>query len=81
MLPLPNFCAANVGADKDGDKRQLAAIHVFAQATGFEVVYVYDAAVSGADPRNRASAGNLLLCLTVSVILTRSSNPHRPKIA
>ncbi len=48
---LRTSCAANVGADKDSDKRQLAAIHAFAKAAGFEVVAAYyDAAVSGADP-------------------------------
>lgn len=48
---LRTSSAANVGTDKDSDKRQLAAIHAFAKATGFEVVAVYyDAAVSGADP-------------------------------
>jgi DNA invertase Pin-like site-specific DNA recombinase len=41
---------ANVGPDKDSDKRQLAAIHAYAKAAGFEVVETfYDAAVSGAD--------------------------------
>src|SRR5688572_1462032 len=40
----------NVGADKDSDKRQLAAIHTFAKAASYEIVDTYyDAAVSGAD--------------------------------
>ncbi|MFO1132202.1 MAG: recombinase family protein [Hyphomicrobiales bacterium] len=48
---LRTSSAANVGADKDSDKRQLAAIRAFAEANRFEVVGVYyDAAVSGADP-------------------------------
>lgn len=48
---LRTSSAANVGADKDSDKRQLAAIEAFAKTMGFEVVEVfYDAAVSGADP-------------------------------
>ena len=48
---LRTSSAANVGADKDSDKRQLAAINAFAKANGFEVVGTYyDAAVSGADP-------------------------------
>lgn len=48
---LRTSSAANVGADKDSDKRQLAAIHAFAKVAGFEVVDTYyDAAVSGADP-------------------------------
>jgi DNA invertase Pin-like site-specific DNA recombinase len=43
--------AANVGADKDSDKRQRAAIEGFAKANGFQLVgEFYDAAVSGADP-------------------------------
>jgi DNA invertase Pin-like site-specific DNA recombinase len=42
--------AANVGADKDSDKRQLAAIERFAKSAGFELVGTYyEAAVSGAD--------------------------------
>lgn len=48
---LRTSSAANVGSDRDSDKRQLAAINAFAQANDFEVVGVYyDAAVSGADP-------------------------------
>ena len=43
--------AANVGADKDSDKRQRAAIEGFAKRAGFALVAEYnDAAVSGADP-------------------------------
>lgn len=43
--------AANVGTDKDSDKRQRASIEAFAKANGYEVVgEYYDAAVSGADP-------------------------------
>jgi DNA invertase Pin-like site-specific DNA recombinase len=43
--------AANVGADKDSEKRQRLAIEVFARRAGLEVVeWFYDAAVSGADP-------------------------------
>jgi DNA invertase Pin-like site-specific DNA recombinase len=42
---------ANVGSDKDSDKRQRVAIDAFAQAAGFEIVdQFYDEAVSGADP-------------------------------
>ena len=48
---LRTSSAANVGPDKDSDKRQLAAISAFAMANGFEVLEsYYDAAVSGADP-------------------------------
>jgi DNA invertase Pin-like site-specific DNA recombinase len=43
--------AANVGLDKDSEKRQRAAIEAFAKARGLEIVgEFYDAAVSGADP-------------------------------
>jgi len=42
--------AANVGADKDSDKRQRAAIEAFAKSAGLELVGEFtDAAVSGAD--------------------------------
>lgn len=45
--------AANVGADKDSDKRQREAIEGYAKANGYQIAAVdwyYDAAVSGADP-------------------------------
>jgi DNA invertase Pin-like site-specific DNA recombinase len=43
--------AANVGADKDSEKRQRAAIEAFARRGGFDLVGEFnDAAVSGADP-------------------------------
>jgi DNA invertase Pin-like site-specific DNA recombinase len=43
--------AANVGTDKDSDKRQRAAITGFAKRARFELVDEFtDAAVSGADP-------------------------------
>jgi DNA invertase Pin-like site-specific DNA recombinase len=43
--------AANVGADKDSDKRQRAAIEGFAARAGFSLVGEFnDEAVSGADP-------------------------------
>jgi DNA invertase Pin-like site-specific DNA recombinase len=42
--------AANVGADKDSEKRQRTAIEAFAQRAGYEIVEsFYDEAVSGAD--------------------------------
>jgi hypothetical protein len=37
--------AANVGADKDSDKRQRAAIESFAKRSGFDLVAEYNAAV------------------------------------
>ena len=43
--------AANVGSDKDSDKRQRVAIDAFAKTAGYNIVAeFYDAAVSGADP-------------------------------
>ena len=48
---LRTSSAANVGADKDSDKRQRSAIAAFAKQSRFTVVdEYYDAAVSGADP-------------------------------
>jgi DNA invertase Pin-like site-specific DNA recombinase len=43
--------ATNVGEDKDSDRRQLAAITVYAKRAGIEVVDIYrDEAVKGGDP-------------------------------
>ncbi len=48
---LRTSSAANVGADKDSEHRQLDAIERFAKHAGFEVVETFrDPAVSGADP-------------------------------
>jgi DNA invertase Pin-like site-specific DNA recombinase len=48
---LRTSSAANVGADKDSDQRQRAAIAAFAKTRRFAVVGEFnDAAVSGADP-------------------------------
>ena len=54
--------AANVGTDKDSEKRQRHAIQGFAKRAGFEIVdEFYDAAVSGADPiETRAGFAALL---------------------
>ncbi|MBY5541117.1 recombinase family protein [Rhizobium leguminosarum] len=47
---LRTSSAANVGADKDSERRQREAIDAFAKVAGYEVVdSYYDAAVSGAD--------------------------------
>ena len=47
---LRTSSAANVGNDKDSDKRQREAIAIFARRSGYDVVAeYYDAAVSGAD--------------------------------
>jgi DNA invertase Pin-like site-specific DNA recombinase len=43
--------AANVGTDKDSEKRQRAAVEAFAKRAGLDIVdWFYDPAVSGADP-------------------------------
>jgi len=48
---LRTSSATNTGADKDSDKRQLAAIEAFAKANGYAIkATYYDAAVSGTDP-------------------------------
>ena len=48
---LRTSSAANVGADKDSDKRQRAAIEAYAKREKWELVEeFYDADVSGADP-------------------------------
>jgi DNA invertase Pin-like site-specific DNA recombinase len=47
---LRTSSAANVGADKDSERRQREAIQAFAKRAGYEIVAeFYDAAVSGAD--------------------------------
>jgi DNA invertase Pin-like site-specific DNA recombinase len=47
---LRTSSAANIGTDKDSEKRQRDAIHGFARRFGYEIVdESYDAAVSGAD--------------------------------
>lgn len=48
---LRTSSAANVGADKDSDKRQFAAVSAYAKRAGFVLREppFYDAAVSGAD--------------------------------
>lgn len=47
---LRTSSAANVGSDKDSEKRQRLAIDAYAKAAGYEVLGVfYDEAVSGAD--------------------------------
>ncbi|TIM27250.1 MAG: recombinase family protein [Mesorhizobium sp.] len=47
---LRTSSAANVGSDKDSERRQREAIEAFARSAGYEIVEsYYDAAVSGAD--------------------------------
>jgi len=59
---LRTSSAANVGSDKDSDKRQRAAIAAFAKARGYQIVEeFYDAAVSGADPINERQGFKAML--------------------
>ena len=59
---LRTSSAANVGSDKDSDKRQRAAIAAFAKARGYQIVEeFYDAAVSGADPINEREGFKAML--------------------
>ena len=62
---LRTSSAANVGADKDSDKRQRAAIESFAKHAGFTIAdEYYDKAVSGADPIDqRPGFREMLRCL------------------
>lgn len=59
---LRTSSAANVGADKDSERRQRQAVEGFAKRAGFEIVAeFYDAAVSGADPiQHRPGFSDLL---------------------
>ena len=60
---LRTSSAANVGEDKDSDKRQLAAIEGYARRNGYEVIRppFYDASVSGADPIEGRSGFSAML--------------------
>jgi DNA invertase Pin-like site-specific DNA recombinase len=50
VVYLRTSSAANVGPDKDSERRQREAIDAFARSAGYEIVdSYYDAAVSGAD--------------------------------
>jgi DNA invertase Pin-like site-specific DNA recombinase len=64
---LRTSSAANVGSDKDSDKRQREAIAAYARSAGLELVgEYYDAAVSGADPIDKRPGFNGLLERIVS---------------
>jgi DNA invertase Pin-like site-specific DNA recombinase len=61
---LRTSSAANVGADKDSEKRQRQAITAYAKAGKFEIEgdgWFYDADVSGADPIETRPGFNRLL--------------------
>jgi DNA invertase Pin-like site-specific DNA recombinase len=59
---LRTSSAANVGPNKDSDKRQRTAIAAFARRAGFTIVgEYYDAAVSGADPVDKRAGFSEML--------------------
>jgi DNA invertase Pin-like site-specific DNA recombinase len=61
---LRTSSAANVGQDKDSEKRQRQAIAAYAKSARFEIVaddWFYDPAVSGADPIETRPGFNRLL--------------------
>jgi len=59
---LRTSSAANVGTDKDSDKRQRAAIASFAKSHGFQIVEEFnDPGVSGADPIETRPGSSALL--------------------
>jgi DNA invertase Pin-like site-specific DNA recombinase len=59
---LRTSSAANIGADKDSDKRQREAVQRYAKTAGFELVAeYYDAAVSGKDPIETRSGFSTML--------------------
>jgi DNA invertase Pin-like site-specific DNA recombinase len=78
---LRTSSAANVGEDKDSDKRQMAAIESYAGRAGFTIILppYYDAAVKGADPVEsrpgfKALLEHLALHPEVKTILVETAN-------
>lgn len=66
---LRTSSAANVGAEKDSDKRQRAAIQRFCKATGYTIAdddWYYDEAVSGADPLGSRAGWSQLMARILS---------------
>jgi DNA invertase Pin-like site-specific DNA recombinase len=58
---------ANVGQDKDSERRQMTAINAFAKSAGYEIVdSYYDAAISGADPVTARPGFSAMLELLMS---------------
>ena len=72
---LRTSSAANVGTDKDSEKRQRHAIQGFAKRAGFGIIAeFYDAAVSGADPiETRAGFAALLIGSRATACVPSSS--------
>jgi DNA invertase Pin-like site-specific DNA recombinase len=71
--------AANVGADKDSDKRQRTAIEGFSKRAGFALVDEFtDAAVSGADPiETRPGFSACSIASRPTAFVPSSSRTHR----
>lgn len=69
---LRTSSAANVGTDKDSEKRQLQAVQAYAKSGGFDLVGTYyDAAVSGADPvTERPGFADMLEWITANGVRT-----------
>ena len=66
---LRTSSAANVGADKDSDKRQRAAIERFCKSSGYVIAaddFYYDEAVSGADQLGERPGWNALMARILS---------------
>ena len=75
--------AANVGTDKDSEKRQRHAIQGFAKRAGFGIVdEFYDAAVSGADPigHARASRRSLTASRATACVPSSSRTPAASRV-
>ena len=69
---LRTSSAANVGPDKDSEKRQRAAIQAHARRAGLEIVdWFTDAAVSGSDPVDQVALmlGNFSFSLAALILL------------
>jgi hypothetical protein len=72
--------ASNVGADKDSDRRQAAAIETSAKARGYELVdQFYDAAVKGSDPVTARPGFSAMLDRMCPHHPCREPRPIRPR--
>jgi Resolvase, N terminal domain len=72
--------ASNVGADKDGKKRQRAAIDGYAKAAGYVVVdWYYDVAVKGTDiVTARPGFAAFRECIAGNGVRTKSPRERQP---